>query len=177
MPSNDIRIAVSACLLGENVRYDGKLKACTAVTDVLSSRAELVPVCPETGVGMPVPREPVDLFGDAAAPRMIGVDSGEDWTDRVNAWVRDTLARLLADGLDGVVLKARSPSCGVGTAALHAERGAEPTRADGLLALALRSDHPEVPVVEDEDLVDEAAVERFLVAADRCRARREGDQE
>ncbi|HPF69113.1 MAG TPA: DUF523 domain-containing protein [Candidatus Krumholzibacteria bacterium] len=53
-------IAVSACLLGQNVRYDGRLKTCAEVHDLLAAAADLVPLCPETGVGMPVPREPGD---------------------------------------------------------------------------------------------------------------------
>ena len=157
-----IRIGVSACLLGENVRYDGQPKACAIVRDVLSLRAVLVPVCPETGVGMPVPREPVDLFGASQSPRMVGVNSGEDWTERVNNWVAETISQLTEDGLHGFVLKARSPSCGVGTAERYLKPGDEPLRSDGLLVLALRRQLPELPIVEDEDLVDENTVNAFV---------------
>lgn len=156
-----LAIAVSACLLGEPVRYDGLLKTCPAVTQELARRADLVPLCPETGAGMPVPREPVDLFGDAAAPRMRGVHTGEDWTGRVNAWIEAALDRCAAAGVAGFVLKARSPSCGVGTAALYAEPGAAPARADGLLAAAIGRRFPGLPLVEDEGL----DVDSFLAAA------------
>lgn len=112
------RIAVSACLLGEPVRYDGQAKFSAAVRGGLALLAELVPLCPEVGAGMPVPREPVDLCGAADAPRLIGCLTGEDWTLRVQAWIDAALDRCAELGVSGFVLKARSPSCGVGTAAL-----------------------------------------------------------
>jgi len=169
-----IHIGVSACLLGENVRYDGQVKDCPVVRDVLARHAVLIPVCPETGAGMPVPREPVDLFGELSAPRMIGVESGRDWTDEITAWIEATVARLVADGLDGFVLKARSPSCGVESAALYPKLGDSPLRVDGLLAMVLRRDHPELPVVEDEDLVDDEALSTFLGRARAYRRQRLG---
>lgn len=147
-----LRIAVSACLIGEPVRYDGQEKSCAAVTGGLAALAELVPLCPEVGAGMPVPREAVDLFGDESAPRMVGVVTGEDWTARANAWIDAALDRCEALGVAGFVLKARSPSCGVGTAALYAEPGAQATRTDGLLAGAIRKRFPHLPLVEDEGL-------------------------
>lgn len=145
-------IAVSACLLGQNVRYDGKPKACALVRDELARHAELIPLCPETGVGMPVPREAVDLLGDPADPRMVGVTSGQDWTDRVNVWVEAALDRVQAAGVSAFVLKARSPSCGVGTAAVYPQPGAEAVNGDGLLAAAIRRRFPHLLMVEDEGL-------------------------
>lgn len=55
------RVGVSACLLGQPVRYDGQAKPHAWVRDVLARKAELVPLCPETGAGLPVPRPPVRL--------------------------------------------------------------------------------------------------------------------
>ena len=160
LPQPRLRIAVSACLLGEPVRYDGQEKSCAAVTGGLAAVAELVPLCPEVGAGMPVPREPVDLHGDPAAPRMIGGVSGEDWTERALAWISAALDRCEALGVSGFVLKARSPSCGVGTAALYPAPGGEPARTDGLLAAAIRRRFPHLPLVEDEGLDVGAFTER-----------------
>ncbi len=160
-----IRIAVSACLIGEPVRYDGLEKSCAAVTGGLAALAELVPLCPEVGAGMPVPREAVDLFGAANAPRMVGVVTGEDWTARANAWIEAALDRCEALGVAGFVLKARSPSCGVGTAALYEAPGASSSRTDGLLAGAIRRRFPHLPLVEDEGLDVEAFVARVRAAA------------
>ncbi len=151
------RICVSACLLGEPVRYDGDTKPHAWVRDELSRVAELVPVCPESDLGMGVPREPVDLHGEPAAPRMIGVESGEDWTGRMVAWCERRVEALLAEGLDGAVLKSRSPSCGVGSTPVKPD-----VVGDGLFALALRAADPELPIVEDEALDDDAGREAFL---------------
>lgn len=159
-----LRIAVSACLVGEPVRYDGLEKSCAVVTVGLAALAELVPLCPEVGAGMPVPREAVDLFGDADAPRMVGVVTGEDWTARANAWIDAALDRCEALGVAGFVLKARSPSCGVGTSALYATPGAEATRTDGLLAGAIRRRFPHLPLAEDEGL----HVEMFMAQVRRA---------
>jgi len=151
-PSLRLRIAVSACLLGEPVRYDGQEKTCAAVKDGLARLAELIPLCPETGAGMPVPREAVDLYGDASSARMVGAVTGEDWTTRVQAWIDAVLDRCAGSGVSGFVLKARSPSCGVGTAALYPLPGASPLRTDGLLAAAIRKRFPHLPLAEDEGL-------------------------
>jgi uncharacterized protein YbbK (DUF523 family) len=164
-PSPRLRIAVSACLLGEPVRYDGQDKTCAVVRDGLARFAELVPLCPETGAGMPVPREAVDLHGEASSPRMVGAHSGDDWTVRVQAWIDAALDRCAASGVSGFVLKARSPSCGVGTAALYREPGALASRTDGLLAAAIRRRFPHLPLAEDEGLDVEAFVLRARAAA------------
>ncbi|MBK8167409.1 MAG: DUF523 domain-containing protein [bacterium] len=161
------RVAVSACLLGQPVRYDGQLKACVMVCDELARAAELVPLCPETGAGMPVPREPVDLYGTPAAPRMLGTHTGQDWTERVEAWIEAALDRCRDAGVAGFVLKARSPSCGVGTAARYTEPGAAPEPADGLLAAAIRRRFPQLPMVEDEGLDVPAFLAQVVAAKSR----------
>ncbi|MDO9171975.1 MAG: DUF523 domain-containing protein, partial [bacterium] len=76
-----IRVGVSSCLLGRKVRFDAGHKHDRYLTDELGRWLELVPVCPEAEVGMGIPRESVHLTGDAAAPRMVGSRSGEDWTE------------------------------------------------------------------------------------------------
>ena len=154
------KLGISACLLGAEVRYNGGHKESRLCSRTLSEYFDFVPLCPEVGAGMPVPREAVDLFGDARSPRMVGVVTGEDWTARANAWIDAALDRCEALGVAGFVLKARSPSCGVGTAALYAAPGAEASRTDGLLAGAIRRRFPHLPLVEDEGLDVAAFVAR-----------------
>jgi uncharacterized protein YbbK (DUF523 family) len=76
LPDLPIRVGISSCLLGEEVRYDGGHQKDAYVTGVLARDISLVPVCPEMEVGMGVPREAVRLVGDAKAPRMLGVKRG-----------------------------------------------------------------------------------------------------
>src|SRR6266545_110475 len=75
-----LRLGVSACLLGQEVRWDGAHKRDALIVDVLGRSVEWVPVCPEVEVGMGVPREPIRLVGDPAAPRLLGERSGNDHT-------------------------------------------------------------------------------------------------
>lgn len=140
MTSEKPRVGVSACLVGREVRYDGGHKLTDVVMD-LGSRVELVPVCPEDEVGMGTPREPIhiDVRG-----RLVGVDSGTDHTDAMNAWSAKRLAGL--DDLDGYVLKARSPSCGLTGAASQGGRG--------LFAQRLTEAYPDLPVTDEEHLDD-----------------------
>ena len=112
------RVGVSRCLLGDEVRYDGTHRRDAALIDALSRHVEWVSVSPEVEIGMGTPREPIELARADGVPsagahvRLLGVNSAEDWTDRMQAWARERLRSLVALGLSGYVCKARSPSCG-----------------------------------------------------------------
>jgi uncharacterized protein YbbK (DUF523 family) len=135
------RIGISGCLIGQRVRYDGGHKRADSVLKALGKHVTWVSVCPELEVGMGVPREPVKLVRG----RMVGVESGRDWTRRMEQFAR---RRIRALDLDGYVLKARSPSC-------------DPRF--GLFARAL----PDLPVMHEG--MDPA---RFLTRVRAYRARR-----
>ena len=156
-----IRIGVSACLLGERVRYDGLEKLDRVVRDSLGTLYQLVPVCPEFELGLGVPREPIGLFGDPARPRLIGLNSGADLTAKMEAWCAARVEQLAAEGIHGFVLKARSPSCGVRGVMVVAEDGAE-VPGSGLFAMALSALLPELPIEEDEVLHDPELREGFV---------------
>ena len=83
---SEIRIGVSACLLGREVRYNGGHSRNPYVVDTLADHLTLVAVCPEEELGMGTPRETVRLVGDSSAPRMVGSKSGRDWTAGMNRW-------------------------------------------------------------------------------------------
>jgi uncharacterized protein YbbK (DUF523 family)/uncharacterized protein YbgA (DUF1722 family) len=157
-----VRIGISSCLLGEEVRYDGGHQKDTYLTGVLGRHVEWVPVCPELEAGMGVPREPVRLAGDAAAPRMLGVSSGADHTDRMNAFARRRVQALAGQELSGYVLKRGSPSCGMARVKLHVEDGTFARSGTGLFARALRQAFPLLPVEEEERLGDARRRENFL---------------
>ena len=107
-----MKIAVSACLLGEPCRFDGAAKPCAQVID-LGKRHELVPVCPECAGGLPTPRPASEI--DVAAPALRVVNAaGEDVTAAFMSGARRTLELVRAEGCEMAVLKAKSPSCGSG---------------------------------------------------------------
>lgn len=164
-----LRIGVSTCLTGVRCRYDGDHNLVTAL---LRAPVTLVPVCPEVALGMPVPREPIGLVGPARAPALLGEETGTDWTERMRAWAEARVAALAAEGLDGFVLKSRSPSCGLGSTKRRPAPGAEPVRdGTGLFAAALVRALPGLPVIEETALEAPGALEAFLA---RARAYRGG---
>jgi uncharacterized protein YbbK (DUF523 family) len=164
-----LRVGVSACLLGERVRYDGDHRRDRFVAECLGRRFAWVLVCPETEAGFGVPRETLRLVGDAAAPRMLGTQTGRDRTEEMQAWARATAESLEPLGLCGFVLKRGSPSCGPGGVKLYAttEPGEEPCPvAAGLFARALAERYPGLALVDEEMLADRRVAARFL-----CRVR------
>lgn len=164
-PGRRLRIGISSCLLGEQVRYDGGHKHDRFLTDVLGSFVEWVPVCPELEVGMGVPREAVRLTGDASAPRMVGTDSGDDWTDRMRDWSRLRAERLTSLKLSGYILKSKSPSCGMERVKVYGAKGMPSKQGRGLFADALMKRHPLLPVEEEGRLNDPRLRENFIVRA------------
>ena len=167
-----LRIGVSSCLLGHSVRYDGGHKRHRTVTDTLSRFFDIVAVCPEMEVGMGVPREPVDLFGDHRAPRMRGQDSGRDWTGVMQRYARQRAAEMEKLEISGFILKKGSPSCGPDRVPVHAEPGKTRHTGSGLFARALADALPLLPV-EAEDRLEEASlcenfVERVHAYRDWC---------
>ena len=108
-----IRLGISACLFGRQVRYDGGHKRDPFLTDTLGPFVEWVPVCPEVEIGLGVPRDTIRLVGEAAAPRLVVDKIGEDLTARMQRYARSRARELEALDLHGYVLKRGSPSCGL----------------------------------------------------------------
>ena len=142
---------VSRCLLGECCRYDGEPISAPAVVS-LGEVVEFVPVCPEIGIGLPVPRDPIRLVRTSSGIRFVQARTGRDLTARMRKFCREFLSGL---SVDGFVLKSRSPACAVRDAALCDERGRllEETQ-PGLFAAEVLDHFPRVPV-DDEEHVGE----------------------
>src|SRR5882762_6974511 len=119
-----LRLGVSSCLLGEEVRFDGGHKRDRFLTDLLGRYVEWVPVCPEVEVGMGVPREALRLVGTPASPRMIGLRSGDDYTARMRRFATERVRALAALDLGGYVFKKDSPSCGIERVRVYGAGGA-----------------------------------------------------
>ncbi len=160
--SKIIRIGASSCLLGENVRYDGGNRLNSFVTETLARKFELVAVCPEWELGMGVPRETVDLVGNAPAPAMIGTYSRKDWTQPMNNWARQRVEELAEFYLCGFVFKKGSPSCGVSQVPIIQKYKEPLLEGRGLFARAFMEANPEVPVEDELRLEDPSVREDFL---------------
>lgn len=149
MADRRVRVGVSSCLLGNEVRYDGGHKHEPIVMDLLAARFELVVVCPEVEVGMGVPREPIHLVAAPGGVRLLGVSTRTDHTDAMLAWSARRIRELEALDLGGYVFKKDSPSCGVFGVV-------------GLFARTFREALPHIPVEEEDRLRDARLREIFF---------------
>lgn len=173
MPSaKRIRVGISSCLLGQEVRHDGGHKRDRTITGTLGSIFEWVPVCPEVEMGLGVPRPPLRIEGDPDDPRLVFVESREEITGAMRAWARERLEQLAGAGLCGYILKRDSPSCGKEGVRIHRTAGDPPTRdGRGLFARLLAERLPLLPLEEEDGLRDtsrhHAFVERVFAYARR----------
>ena len=158
-----IKVGISTCLLGQKVRYDGGHKHQRYITDTLGEYFQFVPVCPELEVGMGVPRESVRLEGLATHPKMVGNRTGEDWTERMNAYSEKRVGRRDLAGLRGYLLKKDSPSCGMERVKVSNPKGMPVRKGVGLYAAALLKHFPHLPVEEEGRLNDANLRENFIV--------------
>ena len=107
-----LKLGISACLLGNEVRYNGGHKQSNLCSRVLSEHFEFIPVCPEVAIGLGTPREPIRLIGDPAAPRAVGTIHREiDVTDALAAYGERMAGEL--QGICGYIFMQHSPSCGM----------------------------------------------------------------
>ena len=156
---NPVKIGVSACLLGQAVRYDGTDKRNSVVIEVLCKQFECIPICPEMTIGLGSPRPPVQLVKTDTGIRALGRDDPTiDITDRlVQFGIQENINHL-----SGVVLKSRSPSCGVGSTPLFDISQQEIGKVNGLYAEAILRKDDSIPIIEETDLEDEALLNAFI---------------
>jgi uncharacterized protein YbgA (DUF1722 family)/uncharacterized protein YbbK (DUF523 family) len=166
--SRPIRIGVSACLLGERVRFDGGHKRNDFLVDTLGPFVQFVTVCPEVEFGLGTPRRTLRLVADGAEVRLVeNVDAKEQQTARdhtagMGSWARRRVALLRRDELSGYVLKKDSPSCGMERVKVYGN-GRMPIRnGRGLFARALIDAYPNLPVEEEGRLMDPHLRENFI---------------
>ena len=146
-----IKLGISACLLGENVRYDGCLKLNRCIIETLGPHFSFVPVCPEVECGMPTPREAMRLEGDQADPRLFAINSRTDKTLQMTDFSKVRVKKLEDVDLCGFVFKERSPSCGLTMVPLHDGSGFERFTI-GMFAREVTRCFPLMPLEEAERL-------------------------
>ena len=156
-----IRIAVSGCLLGEEVRYDGGHRRSSYVTGALGGAFELVSECPEVGIGLGVPRPKIQLERQLGGTRLLG-SRGEDLTPLMDDYARQAATVLDEAGVAGVVLKSRSPSCGMGDVKLHEGGTVVSEDGTGVFASRIAATLPEAPRISEVDLEDPAHRDHWL---------------
>lgn len=157
-----IRLGISSCLMGENVRYDGDHSHDRFLTDTLGKYVEYVPVCPEVGLGLPVPREPIQLEGNPSSPCLMTKHTRQDITDLMLDWARKKIAELEKANLCGFIFKSKSPSCGIEQVKVHREKGAPIRKGTGLFASSFMELFPLTPVEDEDRLNDPIMRDNFI---------------
>jgi len=157
-----LRLGVSACLLGEPVRFDGGHKRDFFLVKTLGRFVEWVPVCPELEAGLGVPRESMRLVQTHREIRLITGKTASDQTDSVRRYTVRRLEEMAGQGLCGFVLKKDSPTCGLERVRVYNASGVPTRDGRGLFAAALVERFPTLPVEEEGRLVDPRLRENFI---------------
>jgi len=154
-------MGISACLLGKTVRYDGGHKLDEYIIESLGRHFKFVAICPETGCGMTVPREPMRLEGDPASPRLITTAGHVDKTGQMEHWMQTCFEELEKENLAGFVFKSKSPSCGLAVD-VYDSNGRNAGKTMGIFARGFTRRFPSLPVAEAEALHDAAFRKSYL---------------
>ena len=159
-----VRLGISACLLGDPVRFDGGHKRDPFLVESLGRFVEWVRVCPEVESGMGAPRESMRLVQIQGATRLVTNKTGVDVTETLGRYSRQKVRELAGEQLSGFILKKDSPSCGLERVKVYGASGADMrTRSGrGLFADALVTHLPLLPVEEEGRLNDPRLRENFV---------------
>ena len=159
-----LKIGISACLLGANVRYDGVCREFPLFTSLERDKLiDWVPVCPETEAGMSVPRSAMRLMGE----RLMTIETGQDMTEVLTHWCGMKLNKLRDKNICGFIFKSRSPSCGISGVEAATKTGGM-TPAMGIFARAFIKEFPLLPIEDDERISLHGEGEKFFKRALLC---------
>jgi uncharacterized protein YbbK (DUF523 family) len=141
------RVVVSRCLGFEACRWDAEIIESDAV-DELRGRVEFITVCPEQGIGLGVPRKPINLVLVDGLVRVVQSETGRDLTDKLKEFSEDFLEGL--GTIEGFILKSRSPSCGWRTTKIH--DGSEVNIGSGVFSSCVENRYPGCVILDEEEL-------------------------
>jgi len=157
-----IKLGISTCLLGENVRYDGGHKLDRFLTETLGQYVKYVPVCPEVECGLPVPRESMHLEGTPEQPRLVTSRTHNDKTEQMVTWANKRVVELEEENLCGFVFKSDSPSSGMERVRIINDKGMPEKKGVGIFAKIFMEHFPLIPVEEEGRLHDPKLRENFI---------------
>ena len=161
MQNQKIIIAISSCLLGQEVRFDSSHKHNRYVTDTLGEYFDFKPFCPEVAIGLGIPRPPIRLVKIGDQIRVLGVkDPEQDVTDDLSDY-----AQQVADdcvNFSGYIFKSKSPSCGMERVTVYSDKGHPLEKSSGVYATGIMQAHPSLPFEEEGRLMDSRLRENFI---------------
>ena len=156
-----IPIAISSCLIGQNVRYDGKHKLQTWLESV--DGVEWIPICPELEAGMTVPREKIQIELHAGQKMLMAIESRQDWSEKMDSVAAYWIEQLQIQNVCGYVFKSRSPSCGLEDVPVYGGiPGEVMERGQGRFAQRVHEAMPMMPRVEETQMESEGLRKEFF---------------
>jgi len=158
-----IKLGISSCLLGKNVRYDGGHKLDSFLKDSLGKYVEYVPVCPEVECGLGVPRKSMRLEGEPDSLRLIITETRQDVTKRMVNWAQKRVIQLEKEDIRGFIFKSDSPSCGIKKVKIYNEKNMPVDAGVGIFAQIFMKHFPSLSVQDEENLHDSGLRENFIV--------------
>jgi uncharacterized protein YbbK (DUF523 family) len=158
-----IKLGISSCLLGKNIRYDGGHKLDSFLKDSLGKYVEYVPVCPEVECGLGVPRKSMRLEGEPDSLRLIITETRQDVTKRMVNWAQKRVIQLEKEDIRGFIFKSDSPSCGIKKVKIYNEKNMPVDAGVGIFAQIFMKHFPSLPVQDEENIHDSGLRGNFIV--------------
>jgi len=177
-----MHIAVSACLLGEKIRFDGGHKHDRFITDELAKFATFSPFCPEH-LAFGTPRPSLRVVRGAGETLVQSNKTGDDVTQTLLSSAQKELSSIARQPLGAIIFKSKSPSCGLGSAKAYLPNGFAEGKTDGVFAALCREKYPLLPMEEEGRLSDPWLRENFVMqlfaydAMERLKASKPGMRE
>ena len=153
-------VAVSACLLGQAVRYDGQNKYTSLIAEELKKHCKLIAVCPEIEIGLGIPRTKIQLTQIGSAIRVLKTDGSK--SDVSGALQQIAIQFAKQNTLSGLVLQDKSPSCGIGNTKLFSETGVQIGVSSGVFAKTIMDLMPNLVVVQASQLMSKYDIGQFV---------------
>jgi len=144
------KLVVSACLLGEYCRYDGKTKQDSSVLEAIQGY-EVIPFCPEAPL-FGTPRERISVVEIAGEDRILMDESGLDVSDALG----QEIAAFIENNpkVDAIILKSKSPSCGIGTTPVSDSNKNFLHYGNGLAAKMFLEHYTDIAIVDEKSLAN-----------------------
>jgi len=153
-------VAVSACLLGQAVRYDGQDKYTRLIAEELEKYCKLIAVCPEIEIGLGVPRTKIQLTQIGSSIKVLKTDGSNS---DVSAALKNFAIQFVnQNSLSGLILQDKSPSCGIGNTKVFSETGVQIGVSSGVFAKTIIDLMPNIVVVQASQLMSKYDIEQFV---------------
>lgn len=143
------KVIISSCLLGELCRYDGKMKKVSGVTLAFKDY-DIIPFCPESPL-FGVPRQKIDVVEIDGKNRIITNQTNEDVTAKLQKYINEFIDKN--PKVDKIVLKSKSPSCGVGTTPILNREKEIITYGNGVAGNIMLKKYPNIKIDDERKYI------------------------